>query len=128
MAKEQAIVFSLLKPGVDAHRVASHTEQDVMDVADSKMEMSIIKVIELVVESLPGTVIQMFAINSEQGDASVIPVLSLASSIGTSAFISTQMAYEWDSDKDKRVSGLSFYGYLKSNRIDACSALLAGSS
>eukprot|EP00518_Triparma_eleuthera_P003870 CAMPEP_0182456812 /NCGR_PEP_ID=MMETSP1319-20130603/2546_1 /TAXON_ID=172717 /ORGANISM="Bolidomonas pacifica, Strain RCC208" /LENGTH=477 /DNA_ID=CAMNT_0024655133 /DNA_START=284 /DNA_END=1714 /DNA_ORIENTATION=+ len=112
MAKEQTIVFSLLKPGVDAHRVATSMKQGVGEVTDSQTEMTYMKIVELVTESIPGTIIQLFAMFSARGDASVMPVLSLASSIATSAFIATQIGYEWDADQHKRKIMPSLYGYL----------------
>mmetsp|Transcript_31167 Transcript_31167/g.61752 ORF Transcript_31167/g.61752 Transcript_31167/m.61752 type:complete len:193 (+) Transcript_31167:123-701(+) len=99
--KEQAIVWTLIKPGVDAHRVSTKAQTQEGDAVDTRSEMTGMRVIEMVTESLPGTIIQAMAIFST-GDLSATPVVSLASSILTSAFISAQLSHEWDSSEENR--------------------------
>jgi len=110
--KEQIIVWSLLKPAVDAHRVASKADAEKGARIEVLAEMSGARVIELVAESIPGTIIQAMAMFSVNGDSSFTPVLSLSSSILTSAFISAQLSYEWDASEQQRVEEPVFYGYL----------------
>ena len=47
--KEQAIVWTLIKPGVDAHRVAKAQTQEGV-IADTRSEMTTIRVVEMVTE------------------------------------------------------------------------------
>mmetsp|Transcript_31169 Transcript_31169/g.61756 ORF Transcript_31169/g.61756 Transcript_31169/m.61756 type:complete len:492 (+) Transcript_31169:103-1578(+) len=111
--KEQAILWSLLKPGIDAHRVASKAETEEAAAVDARSEMTGARVIEVVAESIPGTIIQAMAMFSTSGgDTSLTPVLSLSSSILTSAFISAQLSHEWDASEDQRKQEPGFYGYL----------------
>ena len=63
--------------------------------------------------SLPGTIIQAMAIVST-GDFSATPVVSLTSSILTSAFISAQLSHEWDASEENRQHEPAFYWYLPS--------------
>jgi len=68
----------------------------------------------MVTESIPGTIIQAMAIVST-GDFSATPVVSLTSSILTTAFISAQISHEWDASEEQRRKDPAFYGYLPSS-------------
>ena len=48
--KEQAIVWTLIKPGVDAHRVATKAQTQEGDAVDTRTEMTTARVIEMVTE------------------------------------------------------------------------------
>ena len=48
--KEQAIVWTLIKPGVDAHRVATKAKVQEGDAIDARAEMTGIRVVEMVTE------------------------------------------------------------------------------
>ena len=74
--------------------------------------MSTSRVVEMVTESLPGTVIQVMAMLAANGDRSFTPVLATSSSILTSAFISTQVSQEGDNSEEFRIKEPAFYGYL----------------
>ena len=62
--KEQLIVFSLLKPGVDAWRSATFTASNREEgiAIDPKIELTYARCIELCFESVPGTVLQLAAL------------------------------------------------------------------
>ena len=55
------LVLSYLKPGVDAWKVASGAAQDEHSVLEPQVEMMLCKSVELVTESIPGTILQMSA-------------------------------------------------------------------
>eukprot|EP00518_Triparma_eleuthera_P020772 CAMPEP_0197549932 /NCGR_PEP_ID=MMETSP1320-20131121/3695_1 /TAXON_ID=91990 /ORGANISM="Bolidomonas sp., Strain RCC2347" /LENGTH=479 /DNA_ID=CAMNT_0043110229 /DNA_START=103 /DNA_END=1542 /DNA_ORIENTATION=+ len=112
--KEQAIVWTLIKPGVDAHRVATKAQTQEGDAISTRADMTVARVIEMVTESIPGTIIQAMAIVAT-GDLSVTPVVSLTSSILTSAFISAQLSHEWDASQENQQLEPAFYGYLPSS-------------
>ena len=61
---------------------------------------------------------------SENGDRSMTPVLSLSSSILTSAFMSAQMSHEWDSSEENRKIDPTFYGYLPKSLTRRCFLVL----
>ncbi|GMH65497.1 hypothetical protein TL16_g04214 [Triparma laevis f. inornata] len=107
--REELIVFSLIKPAVDAHRVAVKQPQEAGVIMDANAELTVGRVIEMVMESIPGTVIQLTSIAVNR-DYSKTAMLSLASSITTTAFISAQVSYEWDIMKEKRKRDPRFYG------------------
>ncbi len=48
--KEQAIVWTLIKPGIDAHRVATKAQTQEGDAVDARGEMTGMRVIEMVTE------------------------------------------------------------------------------
>ena len=48
--KEQAIVWTLIKPGVDAYRVATKVQTQAGDATDARTEMTGVRVTEMVTE------------------------------------------------------------------------------
>ena len=48
--KEQAIVWTIIKPGVDAHRVSTKIQTQEGDAVDTRSEMTGIRVLEMVTE------------------------------------------------------------------------------
>ena len=79
-------------------------------VVSSLTEMTGMRVIELVSETIPGAVIQGLAVMSKSGDRSFTPIVSLASSILITASISAQLTYDVDSSSAKRKQTPSHYG------------------
>ena len=61
MVKEMLIVLSGTKPGVDAMRVASGTEQSEHNVCDPATELTFTRCVELVSEAIPGSILQFTA-------------------------------------------------------------------
>ena len=87
-------MWTVVEPGVDAYRVASLLGRGT-DLTEARLVLTGAKSIELVFESLPGTVIQAMALFAGR-NLSLAPVTSLLSSILTTSCIATQMAHEWD--------------------------------
>ena len=56
-AMEQLMVWTLIKPGVNACRIASESEHKELKLANDRTEMTTIKIMELVTEAIPGTLI-----------------------------------------------------------------------
>ena len=110
--KEQLFVLSLLKPAVDSFRVASYSEHEEGSVMDARSELTIMKVVELVFEAIPGTFIQIAASLASGYNTSNTAWFSLFSSVATAAFCSSCLSWDWDSDKDNRKKAKSFYGYI----------------
>ena len=48
--KEQAILWTLVKPGVDAYRVATKVQTQEGDTVDAREEMTMCRVVEMVAE------------------------------------------------------------------------------
>jgi len=130
---EQAIVWSCVKPGIDAYRVVTEKSAEEGQISSLLGEMTVIKAIELFSESIPGTCVQMFALllggqplSGSTNDSSAMPLISLSCSILTSAVISTSISYEYDFDPKNRAWSPNFYGYMPNGlrRRIACLLLL----
>ena len=63
-------------------------------------------------ESIPGAAIQASANLAKSRGPSLLPLLSLTSSILTSSVISTQIRHELDTSSEQRGYDPAFYGYL----------------
>ena len=94
--REQLFVWTLVKPSIDAFRVATHKEQEAGSRISAESELTGHRTVELVFESIPLTFVQALAIFSKDGDKSLMPILSVTSSVLTSALIATITSYEWD--------------------------------
>jgi len=112
--REQLFVWSCVKPGVDAYRVSKGSSQEVGELVEQRFLQSSRKIIELAFECIPMNCIQMLALLMKGADASYIPVLSLALSLFTSAFISADISFAWDWDTKNRIKNPEFYGFLPS--------------
>ena len=79
--------------------------------------MTVIRVIELITEAVPGTVIQAAAMFSVGGERSFAAFSSLASSVVTASFMSALMSFDWDRDPKNRGKNPLFYGYVTGSRM-----------
>ena len=66
-------------------------------------------------EAIPGVILQLTAILSEDGTASSIAITSLLVSALTTGFISASISFDWDTDPEKRINNPDFYGYIPNN-------------
>ncbi|GMI09280.1 hypothetical protein TrLO_g2049 [Triparma laevis f. longispina] len=107
---EALYVVTLIKPGVDAYRVAIGAEQEIDTLTDPKTEMVTHKGLELFTEAIPGTCIQMYAFFAGSTHSSAA-TFSLFTSVITASFTSTGISYDLDTDRVKRTLGPDFYGY-----------------
>ncbi|GMH67159.1 hypothetical protein TrRE_jg8480, partial [Triparma retinervis] len=130
--KEQLILFSLLKPGVDVYRTTmkdklmarkrreeertrritgekkNEEEHITEQLVDERFQLTTGRAIEMCAEAIPGTVIQMSAF---LGSSDFTALVSLLSSAGSAAFMSAVISYEWDTDPEGRINS-QFYGYI----------------
>jgi hypothetical protein len=113
--KEQFYVWFLVKPGVDAWRVASGAAHEEGHVMDAQTELTMNKSIELVAEAIPGTLIQLSALLMSESKPSRSALFSFALCILTAAFTSAITSWDWDLSKEMRKLKRSFYGYIPSN-------------
>mmetsp|Transcript_732 Transcript_732/g.1207 ORF Transcript_732/g.1207 Transcript_732/m.1207 type:complete len:961 (-) Transcript_732:44-2926(-) len=112
--REQLHVLTLIKPGVDAWRVASGSEQEEGAVMHTMAEFTGNKVIELIAEAIPGSVIQLTAL-LKFGLDSPSANFSFLFCIFTAAFSSAMLSFDWDTNKSYRKSTPWFYGYIPSS-------------
>jgi hypothetical protein len=113
--QEQFFVWSLVKPGVDAWRVASGAAHEEGQLVDAQTEMSFNKSVELVAEAIPGTLIQLSALLMSESKPTRSALFSFAFCILTAAFTSAVTSWDWDLNKENRKKYRSFYGYIPSN-------------
>ncbi|GMI32515.1 hypothetical protein TrCOL_g3266 [Triparma columacea] len=122
---EQVYVLTLVKPGVDAWRVASGTEQEVGKVIDPEGELAFTKICEIVAESIPGALIQLSAILRAGSKTTSAAFFSFGFCIFTTAFTSAIVSWDNDVSKEKRKLSPSFYGYVPSNMIGKVKVFLS---
>jgi hypothetical protein len=108
VAWEVFLVISLFKPGVDAIRVASGEEQVAGCPIDPLIEMTLCKVIELVLESIPGAVLQTYFLL--YGDWTTAAILSIAISCLSTSFTATMIDYDMDTNAARRRTDPEFFG------------------
>lgn len=77
--------------------------------------MTITRIVEMVSEAAPGTVIQVAAIMTLEYDSTL--VISLISSIMCAAFLSAVISYEYDTSNENRKDKANFYGYVPDGLI-----------
>jgi hypothetical protein len=109
--RELIVVFSLLKPGIDAIRVAGGTERVEGAPLDPFTEMTMCKLSEMTFESIPGGLTQAIVLLNG-GDWTTAAVVSVCLSCVSTAFIATTLVHEVDTDPTKRTKNPEFYGYL----------------
>jgi hypothetical protein len=109
--RELGVVFSLLKPAVDAIRVAGGQERIEGAPLDPFAEMLFCKLSELALESAPGGLAQaIFILNG--GEWSTAAIVSVVLSCLSAAFTATCVAYDMDTNADKLKTEPHFYGYI----------------
>ncbi|GMI43721.1 hypothetical protein TrCOL_g13532 [Triparma columacea] len=113
--REQFYVWSLVKPGVDAWRVASGAAQERGQMVNAQYELTANKSTELVAEAIPGTLIQLSALLMSESKPTRRALFSFAFCILTAAFTSAITSWDWDLDKENRKKQRQFYGYIPSN-------------
>jgi hypothetical protein len=108
VAWEIFLVLSLFKAGVDAIRVARGDEQIAGCPVNPAYEMTIGKAIELVCESIPGSLLQAIFLLS--GGWTTAATLSIMISCLSTAFTTTTIAYDMDTTVQCRRTNPEFYG------------------
>jgi len=95
MALEMLVVLTGLKPAFDASAVCSGKAMEEHQVMHPKMEMTMVKNAEVVCESIPGCLLQLYAIlKSDSGDISKSAIASVAVSAITTGFTSATISFE----------------------------------
>jgi hypothetical protein len=108
---ELSIVFSLLKPAIDAVRVAGGYERVDGAPLDPLAEMVICKCSEMTFESIPGGLAQaVFLLDG--GDWTTSAVVSVVLSCVSTAFTTTTIDFDLDTNKGYRSKYPKFYGYI----------------
>ena len=106
---ELLFTITCIAPGVHAYRVASGQEKRGGHVIDARMLLISSKCLELVFESIPGLLLQLFAFLTLPTSSSFAPV-SIAMSAMTTAFSVSVMVFDKDVDPRMRKNNPFFYG------------------
>ena len=114
---EIAIVLLMLKPAVDAKRVANGDAQAEGAVFDPETELVYTKTGEIAMESIPSSILQTYALLGSDG-ISFSAVFSIIISASCIAFASSTVSMDKDISPANRLKAPSFYGYVKDdNRV-----------
>ena len=111
MFYEMMFVICMVKPALDAMRVANGDTQDVNAMVGPQTELVFTKCVEMFAESIPSSVLQMYALLGSD-NVSAIAVGSIVSSAMAISFASTTMSVDTDCDPSKRLLAPKSYGYV----------------
>jgi hypothetical protein len=112
-ALELLPVVTCFKPCLDAYRVASGARMQSGNFLDPLTEMTYAKCIEMFAESIPGVLIQITAIaTDDKGTSSTIVWASLLASAMTTGYTAATISYNYDTDPARREEDANFYGYV----------------
>jgi hypothetical protein len=109
--KEVALVLTCLKPGYEVWHLAHGAEQEPGAPADPKVAMMVGKVIERVFESIPGAILTTVTLLEHADTRTPSTVASVIVACFATAFVATTVAYNYDTDPEKRHKYPAFYGY-----------------
>ena len=124
LSMEILITMCMLKPAVDAGKVASGAEKDVNMTMNAEMEMTLSRGVEIVCESLPSGIMQVYAflLAKEKSKAAAV---SLVLSAMTTGFVGTVISWDLDTSPSKRKLSSEFYGYVKNDQKSRTFTFLA---
>ncbi|GMH92947.1 hypothetical protein TrST_g3807 [Triparma strigata] len=113
--REIIFVIFCMKPGIDAYRVAIGEKQGVNHVFRREVEMHYTRASEIVFESIPGTILQIFVIVNS-GVINRARIFSLLTGSLVTGFMSASMCYDFDTNPVNRKSNPDFYGMIDDKR------------
>jgi hypothetical protein len=103
------------KPAVDAYRVAKGEKQEAGQAIDALTELTYMKGIEMFAEAIPGVIIQLMAIATNDGEVADAAWISLSVSALTTGYASATISYDFDTDPVRKEQVPDFYGYVPAN-------------
>jgi hypothetical protein len=112
--REVMYVLLCIKPGVDAFRISIDWESEEKAKYEPMHEMLMSKGTETVTESLPASVLQMFAL-LKATTKSKAAIASIVISIMTTAFTATIMTFDYDLAPKKRSATPEIYGFIRTD-------------
>ena len=93
LVKETLVVLTAMKPALDAFRVASGHEMEEHHAIDAKTELVATKGIEMVCESIPGSLLQLYVLLKVRNVSRAV-VGSVIVSAMTTGFSSASISFE----------------------------------
>ncbi len=115
-ARETICVLTGLKPVVDAYYVASGQEMDKHQVFNPLIELWCTKVLLMFSQSIPGSVLQMYALLKQVRGGEYISRVAVGSvciSLWATGFTAAMLSYDFDTDPGGRRTNPAFYGFIK---------------
>ncbi|GMH89344.1 hypothetical protein TL16_g11428 [Triparma laevis f. inornata] len=133
LAKQIPLTLLFLKPGYDAWVVTSGKKEEKHHIVSPLVEMCIGKAIQIICESIPSGILQIFAYISVRGEGkrSSVALFSIFISCITTGYSATQVSHDLDTSAGKRRSNPLFYGFVpddKSARKTVFGGMIAMSS
>ena len=110
LAKEMFIVLTGLKPGWDAGKVTMGVEMEEHHLFDARLELNLMKAIELCFESIPGCILTTHYLLTRKFEFGA--VVSIGISALTTGFVSASVSFDCDVDPSARKKDPAFYGYI----------------
>ena len=107
---EVMLVVTGLKSGVEVWRLARGEEHDPGAPMAPKMAMMIGKVVERVFESIPAAMLTAATLLGSADARSLSTLMSILFACLATAFVATTIAYNYDTDAEKRSSYPAVYG------------------
>lgn len=105
-------VLLAAKPAIDAHRVASgKVKDDDHEMMSPLMELTSDKISELVAEAVPAAILQTYAY-IEGGRGGRAAIFSIFVSSFATAYVSTIISFDFDTNPETRASFPEFFGYV----------------
>ncbi|GMI13543.1 hypothetical protein TrLO_g6791 [Triparma laevis f. longispina] len=109
--RELLYVISFIKPGVDAARVSSEREDPDLTF-DVMTELIMHRIVKLFADSIPGSILQTYALVMLSGGRSTGAYFSVIVSLLTTGVIGATISYDFDINPTKRLRNPEFYGYI----------------
>jgi hypothetical protein len=119
--RELVFTATGLAPGVHAYNVASGHEKHAMEAVPARTILIFSKCAELVLESVPGLLLQFYAYIT-LAKSSKFALVSIFTSALTTAFSSSGMFFDKDIDPESRSFNPLFYGVFPDNTTARASA------
>jgi hypothetical protein len=114
LAREIVMILLFLKPAVDARRVVLQISRK-HQIIDAKYELFAGKCAEMVCESIPGCLLQMYVViaSFDAGrKVTTSAIVSILVSALTTGCASATISYDFDTDPVRRMEAPNFYGYI----------------
>jgi hypothetical protein len=108
LVREAVITVLALKPAVDAFRVANGEEKHPNMLFDSEVELGLVRVIEVVCESIPSSILQSYAFMKAEKKSKAAAASIIVSAL-TISFASSVISYDADVSPMKRRITPQFY-------------------
>jgi hypothetical protein len=119
VAHEVAIVLSFFKPLIDAYRVTTGDPGDPLAALTPAQELMACRVSEMVGEAIPVSVLQLATyLAMDEDNRQLAALASILLSCMATAFTTACIAYDLDTDSNKRRMNSYFFGWIQPTPSD----------